>query len=37
MPKVAAPAGMKAEDVDFNGDFSEDLNALVESEATSVR
>lgn len=34
MPKVAAPAGMKAEDVDFNGDFSEDLNALVESEAT---
>jgi len=34
MQKVAAPAGMKAEDVDFNGDFSEDLNALVESEAT---
>jgi hypothetical protein len=31
---VAAPAGMKAEDVEFDGDFSEDLNALVESEAT---
>tara|TARA_R110000803_G_scaffold49410_3_gene102662 strand:+ start:6039 stop:6983 length:945 start_codon:yes stop_codon:yes gene_type:complete len=30
----AAPAAMKAEDVDFDGDFSEDLNALVESEAT---
>jgi len=29
-----ASAGMKAEDVDFDGDFSEDLNALVESEAT---
>jgi hypothetical protein len=25
---------MKAEDVEFDGDFSEDLNALVESEAT---
>jgi hypothetical protein len=34
MQKVAAPAGMKAEDVKFDGDFSEDLNALVESEAT---
>jgi hypothetical protein len=34
MQKVAAPAGMKAEDVEFDGDFSEDLNALVESEAT---
>ena len=35
MQKVAAaPAAMKAEDVEFNGDFSEDLNALVESEAT---
>ena len=33
MQKLLAPA-MKAEDVDFNGDFSEDLNALVESEAT---
>jgi hypothetical protein len=33
--KKAAPApGMKAEDVQFDGDFSEDLNALVESEAT---
>jgi len=30
----AAPSGMKAEDVEFDGDFSEDLNALVESEAT---
>ena len=30
----AAPAAMKAEDVEFDGDFSEDLNALVESEAT---
>lgn len=30
----AAPAAMKAENVEFNGDFSEDLNALVESEAT---
>ena len=30
----AAPAAMKAEDVQFDGDFSEDLNALVESEAT---
>ena len=30
----AAPAAMKAEDVKFDGDFSEDLNALVESEAT---
>lgn len=33
--KKAAPApGMKAEDVQFDGDFSEDLDALVESEAT---
>jgi len=30
----AAPAAMKAENVEFDGDFSEDLNALVESEAT---
>jgi len=30
----AAPAAMKAEDVEFDGDFSEDLSALVESEAT---
>ena len=30
----AAPAAMKAEDVEFDGDFSDDLNALVESEAT---
>lgn len=34
MQKVAAPAGMKAENVEFDGNFSEDLNALVESEAT---
>jgi hypothetical protein len=35
MQKKVAPApGMKAEDVQFDGDFSEDLNALVESEAT---
>lgn len=35
MQKKAAPApGMKAEDVQFDGDFSEDLDALVESEAT---
>lgn len=34
MQKVAAPSGMKAENVKFDGDFSEDLNALVESEAT---
>lgn len=27
-------AGMKAESIEFDGDFSEDLNALVESEAT---
>jgi hypothetical protein len=27
-------AAMKAESIEFNGDFSEDLNALVESEAT---
>ena len=32
--KVAPAPGMKAEDVQFDGDFSEDLNALVESEAT---
>ena len=32
--KVAAPKGMKVEDVQVDGDFSEDLNALVESEAT---
>ena len=31
--KTAGKA-MKAEDVDFDGDFSDDLNALVESEAT---
>ena len=30
----AAGKAMKAEDVDFDGDFSDDLNALVESEAT---
>lgn len=30
----AAPAAMKAEDVQIDGDFSEDLDALVESEAT---
>jgi hypothetical protein len=29
-----AGKAMKAEDVDFDGDFSDDLNALVESEAT---
>jgi hypothetical protein len=35
MPKAAAAGkAMKAEDVEFDGDFSEDLNALVESEAT---
>ena len=35
MQKKAAPApAMKAEDVQFDGDFSEDLDALVESEAT---
>lgn len=35
-PSELKPAGkaMKAEDVEFDGDFSEDLNALVESEAT---
>ena len=35
-PSELKPAGkaMKAEDVEFNGDFSDDLNALVESEAT---
>ena len=36
-PMSKAPAGgkgMKAEDVEIDGDFSEDLNALVESEAT---
>ena len=35
-PSELKPAGkaMKAEDVDFDGDFSDDLNALVESEAT---
>jgi hypothetical protein len=32
MPK--AKAAMKAESIEINGDFSEDLNALVESEAT---
>ena len=32
-PKMAA-ASMKAENLQVNGDFSEDLNALVESEAT---
>ena len=30
----AAGKAMKAEDVEFDGDFSDDLNALVESEAT---
>ena len=30
----AAGKAMKAEDADFDGDFSDDLNALVESEAT---
>tara|TARA_B100000575_G_scaffold294266_1_gene309080 strand:- start:501 stop:1457 length:957 start_codon:yes stop_codon:yes gene_type:complete len=35
MQKVAAPgAKMKAEDVEIDGDFSDDLDALVESEAT---
>ena len=33
-PDKHSSKGMKAEDVDFDGDFSEDLNALVESEAT---
>jgi len=35
-PSELKPAGkaMKAEDVEFDGDFSDDLNALVESEAT---
>ena len=34
-PMQKGPAGaMKAESVDIDGDFSEDLNALVESEAT---
>jgi hypothetical protein len=35
-PSELKPAGkaMKAENVEFDGDFSEDLNALVESEAT---
>lgn len=35
-PSELKPAGAKKamEDVEFNGDFSEDLNALVESEAT---
>lgn len=36
-PSELKPAGgkaMAAEDVEFDGDFSEDLNALVESEAT---
>lgn len=35
-PSELKPAGkaMKAEDVEFDGDFSDDLDALVESEAT---
>jgi hypothetical protein len=35
-PSELKPAGktMKAEDIDIDGDFSDDLNALVESEAT---
>ena len=33
-PSHLKGAGTKAESVDFDGDFSEDLNALVESEAT---
>ena len=35
-PSELKPAGkaMKAENVEFDGDFSDDLNALVESEAT---
>ena len=33
-PSQLKSAGTKAESVEFNGDFSEDLNALVESEAT---
>ena len=33
-PSHLKGAGTKAESVDFNGDFSEDLEALVESEAT---
>ena len=35
-PSDLKPAGktMKAENIEFNGDFSDDLNALVESEAT---
>lgn len=33
-PMQKLKAGMKAESIEINGDFSEDLNALVESEAT---
>ena len=33
-PEKHSAKGMKAEDVEFDGDFSDDLNALVESEAT---
>ena len=33
-PSQLKSAGTKAESVEFNGDFNEDLNALVESEAT---
>ena len=33
-PEKHSAKGMKAEDVKFDGDFSDDLNALVESEAT---
>jgi hypothetical protein len=34
MQKMSGTASVKAENVVFDGDFSEDLNALVESEAT---
>ena len=33
-PMQKMKAGMKAESIEINGDFSDDLNALVESEAT---
>lgn len=34
LPAATKAAAPQAESIDFNGDFSEDLNALVESEAT---
>jgi len=34
IPAATKAAAPQAESIDFNGDFSEDLNALVESEAT---